>query len=148
MQLSSSLTLYLKFFVTVFYTVFFGAWTAALWLAEGAVWEDAWMFKVVFSLAYFLGLWGMHRFFRFLKRVDVREGRFVITDYFKTIELDRRGVERIRLRKVIGPYRVACADARVDTPFSRRICFLTNTKRVQELIELYPPLKQYFSTVS
>jgi len=39
MQLSSSLTLYLKFFVTVFYTVFFGAWTVALWLVEGTLWD-------------------------------------------------------------------------------------------------------------
>ena len=146
MQLSSSLTLYLKFFVTVFYTVFFGAWTVALWLAEGAVWEDAWMFKAGFSLTYFLGLWVMHRFFRFLKRVDVREGQFVITDYFKTIELDWRGIGCIRLRKLLGPYRVACVESRVDTPFGRRICFLTNTKRVQELEELYPPLKPYFSS--
>jgi len=106
------------------------------------------MFKVGFSLMYLVGLWVMHRFFRFLKRVDVREGQLVITDYFKTIELDWRGIERIRLRKLLGPYRVACVDSRVDTPFSRRICFLTNTKRVQELSELYPHWRAYFSNLS
>ena len=95
-RLSSSATLILKLFVPIFWAVFFGCFVIALLFLEvpNPVIKSIY-FKVGLVVFYLLGLGILYISLWQLRRVEVDEDHFYVTDYFKTVRIPFPLVKKI-----------------------------------------------------
>ncbi|MBX2877102.1 MAG: hypothetical protein KTR30_33590 [Saprospiraceae bacterium] len=96
-RLSSNLTLFFKFFVPVFWIVFFGAFTIAVFAYKNEFYGEIPGRPLrIGSVVFFASGLIMFYFTSMrLKRVEGNGEHLIITDYFKTFRYAHTGVDKI-----------------------------------------------------
>ena len=103
LQLSTNLTLFFKFFLPVLWIFFFFAFTIAAWTTDVAVGPLAFLsFKIGLTIFWILGSLILGVSLMRLKRVDVTEKAFYVSNYFKTARYPWTALRQ--LRKIRLPF--------------------------------------------
>lgn len=131
-RLSSNLTLFFKFFVPIFWIVFFGAFTIAVFAYRdefyGAVpGQSLQIGTVIFFVS---GLFMFYFTLMQLKRVEGNAESFVVTDYFKTFRYTYDSVEKITESRFTF-LKLATIHLKEKGSFGKRISFITSSSRYE-----------------
>ncbi len=132
MQLSSTATLYLKFLVTIFWTVFFGSFAVAFWFLDDVHMIGGTKFRLGFTVFVFIGVLLLYSTLFRLKRVDTEAGALIITNYFKSYRFPFALIDRVKVLPVLFSYKIVVFYFIKPTAFGKKIFFLTNTIRLGE----------------
>ncbi len=144
-RVSSSATLLLKFFIPTFWIVFFGSFTAALFLSGIGMNSriPAGTLKIGAVLFFLLGLaflyWSVMR----LKRVEL-DGEFVyVTNYFKTFRYPYPNVEKMEESDYLF-FRSMHIYFKESGTFGKRITFVVSQKLMDDFLKGHPNVAKHF----
>lgn len=141
-RLSSSLTLGFALFFPVFWFVLFGCLTLFILALdpEDLPISNPAVFKMSLSIGFL--------FFGFLiyigpmklKRVEIENDQLFVTNYFKTITFNAQHVTGINVQSHFG---LTLVTLKLDykSSFGRKIRFLSDTQRVQYLLEKHKEIR-------
>ena len=145
-SVSSNLTLFYKIFVPVFWTIFFGAFSAALLLSpeeKGGI-SGAWPQKLAIGGIFLSGLVFLFFTLMRLKRVEIGDGFVYVTNYFQSYRYPLHNIERVEtVRSVLIPF--GRIYLRVPGRFGRAVLFVPAMGRLKAVIEQTPELKAIWS---
>ena len=144
-QVSSNLTLFVKFFIPVFWVVFFGAFTIAVLASKNPYFGNipSFLYKVGVSLFYLLGLVILYRLLFRMKRVEMDDQAVMVTNYFKTFKYAWSDIEKIRTWG-FGLLLIGRIQLKGAGTFGRKMPFLASKKRLSEFIAAHPAKAEYF----
>lgn len=138
-RISTNWTLFLKFFLPVFWIVFFGAVMMAILLYKFEYIGDipARNFRIGVVLFYVSGLAMMLLTLMRLKRVELGPDSFFVTDYFKNRKYTYNSVEQITVSRFLF---FATANIRLHEKgtFGRNIFFVPNLERFRYFLTQHP----------
>lgn len=142
-RVSSNVTLFLKFFIPVFWLVFFGGFTVASLLSSyshvGNI--PAIYFKIGVVLFYVSGL-AMFGFTLFrLFRVEMGPQTVYVTNYFKHIQYPFTSIESIEISNFGGFFTVGIVKLKEKGSFGRKLNFVVNKSRLDDYWEMYPEVR-------
>lgn len=144
-QISSNVTLILKFFIPTFWVVFFGAFTIAVLASQNPYFEQipAFIFKVGVCGFYLLGIWLIWYFLWSLKRVEADDSYLVVTDYFKTYKYKWEDVSRIQHFnfQLLQSIRV---HLKAPGSFGKSISFIISKRRLAQYLAEHPSKETMF----
>lgn len=140
-RLSSNLTLFFKFFVPVFWLVFFGALVAVLF-----VYQDEYVGDIngrslrIGAVTFYLTGGLLFYFLLFpLKRVE-GDGRFLyVTNYFKTLRYAWRDVDRLEESRFLT-FILITVVLKSPGQFGRRIRFLASNRLYRDFWKEQPDI--------
>lgn len=141
-RLSTNLTLFYKFFIPVFWIVFFGALTIACMAYEfdyvGNI--PAGTFRIGVLVFYFSGLLMFAFTLLRLKRVEASDEFLYVTNYFKAARYPLHNV------KYLSEYRflwLQLVSIHFNTPgqFGKRASFVASRQQYHDFWETYPDLR-------
>ena len=140
-RISSSLTLFFRLFVPIFWTVFFGAFTIALLFAShlpAAL--DTVYFRVGIVVFYLLGLAFLYFTLLRLKRVEIDPDFVYVTDYLKNYRYPFHNISSI---KEINLYLFYLCTIRFKEKgsFGKKIHFLESRIKFNNVLEDIVDLK-------
>jgi hypothetical protein len=137
-RLSSNLTLFFKFFVPIFWIVFFGAFTIAVFAYRnefyGQVPGQALQIGTV--LFFVSGLFMFYFTLMQLKRVDGNAEYLVVTDYFKTFRYSYDSVEKITESR-FAFLKLATIHLKEKGSFGKRMFFITSSSRYEGFMKKF-----------
>src|SRR5690554_583171 len=123
-RISSSLTLFFRIFVPVFWVVFFGAFTIGLLVTSNLpVVLDNLYFRIGLVLFYLTGLAFLYFTVLRLKRVEIDPDFVYVTNYLKTYRYPFHNIESIREINLFL-FHVATIRFREKGSFGKKIHFL------------------------
>lgn len=142
-RISTNLTLFLKLFIPVFWIVFFGSVTAAAMLYQFEYVGDipARTFRLLTAAFYLSGLLLLAFTLMRLKRVEVDEEFFYVTNYFKTARYPFHNIEKVEVSHFFF-FRTATIYFRKPGIFGRRATFVPTGYRFREFWETHPDLRE------
>ena len=139
-HVSSSLTLLFKYGFPTAWLVFFGAMTAAMWLTDdiNAIGNlPVGMFLIIFTLCFFgialLIYWSVMR----IKRVEMDEHFFYVTNYFKNVRYPYHQIERI-VEKDYLLFKVIHIILKNPATFGKKITFISSRDRFDLFLKEHP----------
>lgn len=144
-NISSNWTLVLKIFFPILWGAFFGLITIAFWFSEGpsvgTMPIDS--FRLLMSSFFFTGIAVLYFSFMQLKRVEVDEHFFYVTNYKDTARYPFHSVEKLEeanyfLFKIVRVY------FKESGIFGKKIIFLTNQFRLYEVLKQRTDLARLF----
>jgi hypothetical protein len=142
-NVSSNWTLFLKWFLPVFWASFFGVFTAVVFLAfpfENTGPFRPWMVKLLTVSFYVSSLFVLYLLFMRIKRVDFGDTHFYVSDYFRTFRYTYDSVEKVVLgRGLLLPH--ATVHFRAPSSFGPQITFLTS-HRLEEFLAAFPEVAE------
>jgi hypothetical protein len=124
-RVSSNLTLFLKFFIPVGWTVFFTAFTIALYVAGENMlpFLTSDIFRIPFTIFYFIFLFLIYSTIFQLKRVEMGTEDYFVTNYFKTYRLIYDDIDKISRIK-LGRLSWTTFHLKAKGSFGKHISFL------------------------
>lgn len=138
-RISSNATLFLKIFIPVVWTVFFGAFSIAVWMVDvpffGPV-PALWM-KLGLGIFLLLGFLFFYLTSFQLKRVELDELYVYASNYFKTYRYPYHNVEKITERD-LALFHVVSIHLKVPGKFGKRLTFLLDEPMFQDFLAKYP----------
>lgn len=138
-RVSTNWTLFLKFFLPVFWIVFFGAVTIAILLYQFEYIGDipAVNFRIGVVLFYVSGLLMMLLTLMRLKRVELGPDGLFVTDYFKNRRYTYNSIEQITISRFLF---FATANIRLHQKgtFGKNIVFVPNVERFRYFLTQHP----------
>ena len=142
-RVSSNLTLFYKFFVPVFWTVFFGAVTLAVLLTDyayvGNIPRGTFQLLVV---AFFLSGVLLFAFTLLrLKRVEMSPDFVYVTNYFKNFRYPYQNIEKLEINRFLLFY-IATLHLRQAGSFGRKITFVANYYRLRDFLDNHPAVQE------
>ncbi|MCB9266887.1 MAG: hypothetical protein H6558_17805 [Lewinellaceae bacterium] len=142
-RISTNLTLFYKFFIPVFWIVFFGALTiAALAYPFEYVGNiPAGSFRIGIVVFYLSGLLALAFTLMRLKRVEADNQFFYITNYFKTARYPFHSIDRVELSKFLL-FRIATIYFKEPGAFGKQTFFIPSNSLFRVFWEAYPELKE------
>lgn len=143
-RLSSSVTLILKLFFPVFWVIFFGSFTVAFVFYDGynmvfsnpAFKAGAVLFFLAGVMLLYLSLWQ-------LRRVEVDEEYFYVTDYFKTVRIPFPLVEKITESNWLI-FTTLTIRLKNKGYFGKKIHFIQSKKNVDDFLRSRVDLHPFF----
>lgn len=141
-HVSSSLTLFFKYGFPIGWAVFFGTMTIAFWLSDDlnvVAGLPIGTFRILITLSFLLGLallyWALMR----IKRVEMDDHFFYVTNYFKNVRYPYHQIEKIKekdylLFKTIHIYLKQAAT------FGKKITFISSRDRFDLFLKEHPEL--------
>lgn len=141
-RLSSNATLLLKFFIPVFWIVFFGASTLAALLYQYDYIGNtpAVYFRAGMAFFYITGVLLFAFTLLRLKRVEADADFLYVTNYFKTARYPFHHVARFRLSRFLF-LQLATVQFQESGIFGKRIFFLASRHLVEGYFTAYPERK-------
>ncbi len=142
-RLSSNATLLLKFFIPVFWIVFFGAFTlAALFYQYDYVGNTpAIYFKAGVVFFYVTGVLLFVFTLLRLKRVEADAAFFYVTNYFKTARYPFHSIERITVSRFLF-LSIGSLYLSEKGVFGKRCLFVPSRRLMEDYWEQYPELRE------
>ena len=142
-RVSTNLTLFYKFFIPVFWIVFFGALTIATLSYSFEYIGDmpARNFRIGIVFFYFSGLLLFAFTLMRLKRVETDEHFFYVTNYFKTARYPFHSIEQVIESKFFF-FRSVTIRFKEKGLFGKRIFFVPSTHRFRDFWEANPELRE------
>ncbi|MBR9919691.1 MAG: hypothetical protein GYB31_02565 [Bacteroidetes bacterium] len=143
-HVSSNLTLFIKFFIPIFWIVFFGAFTLSILVSGNAYFGNipAFLFKVGIALFYLLGIFLLWRFLMRLKRVEMDAEYIYATNYFKAYRYKWEDVDTLKEYN-LGILRFFKVRLKASGSFGKAFSFLASKRRVESFMLAHPE-KQVF----
>jgi hypothetical protein len=140
-RVSSNSTLFFVIFLPVFWTVFFGAITAALMLQPFAFIGNipSGMFRIGLGFFYLSGLALFYFTLLRLRRVEIGQGFVYVTNYFKNFRYPYHNVERIETSTFLFLH-IGTVTLKKPGYFGRRILFLPAMGRLRSALKANPEL--------
>jgi hypothetical protein len=146
-RLSSNLTLFLKFFIPVFWIVFFGAFTTASMMYQFEYFGNipAKAFRMGVLLFYLSGVVMFVFTLMRLVRVEADEQFLYVTNYFKTARYPYHNIEEVQESDFLGfmLINVVFKEAGI---FGKRINFVASKQLYRAFWEQHPDQKAAIST--
>ena len=139
-HVSSSLTLFLKYGFPIGWIVFFGAMTAAFWLI-GDINVVAGLpigkFRLIITAFFLSGVlllyWSVMR----IKRVEMDEQFFYVTNYFKNVRYPYHQIEKI-VEKDYLLFRTVHIYLKQAATFGKKITFIASRDRFNIFLKDHP----------
>jgi len=138
-RVSSNLTLLLKLFIPIFWSVFFGAFTIALWLEDHVVTGALPIEYLRYGMTIFF-LIGMALFYFTvvqLKRVEMDAEYLYTTNYIKTARYPWQQVEKID-EKDYMLFKTGHVYLKENGIFGKKLTFLISSYRLQGFLNKHP----------
>ena len=141
-RVSTNLTLFYKFFIPTFWTVFFGVFTIVALTVNiytGDLISKA-MFRIMTVTFFLSGLALLYFTLMRLKRVEMDEHFVYVTDYFKSFRYPYHNIEKIEESDFLF---VHIVHIYLKTPghFGKKITFAASKARYRHFWEMHPGLK-------
>lgn len=140
-HVSSNTTLFFKFFLPVFWAVFFGAFFIGLFFIEEEYIGNipVFLFKVGAGGFWLLGLFAFYSIIYPLKRIEMGEDKFVATDYFKNFQYSYESVQTIEENDwlLFKAYTIVLKE---KGSFGKEMTFIGSNKRWPRFRAAYPRL--------
>lgn len=135
-NISSSSTLFLKYFLPLIWMVFFGTLLVVfLVLDQFRVGEISPMaFKIAYTVFFFAMLLLMYFTVFRLKRVELDDAFVYVTNYFKTARYPYSNIEKIS-RNDYGIWLICKVHFKSPGQFGKSVTFLANRKRLQAQLD-------------
>jgi hypothetical protein len=142
-RISSNLTLFFKFFVPIFWIVFFGAVTVAALLYDFEYVGDIPARNFRFGiLAFYLSGGALLTFTLMrLKRVEADEEYFYVTNYFKTARYPFHSIEKV-VESRLAIFTIVSLRFAAPGIFGKQATFLASRQRLRDFWEAQPELRQ------
>ncbi len=138
-RISSNATLFLKIFIPVLWSVFFGAFAVALWTIDvsyiGPI-PALWM-QLGMTVFFLLGVSFFYFTFWKLKRVELDELYIYASNYFQTYRYPYHNVEKITERDMVL-FHVVKIHLKVAGKMGKRLTFLLNEAMLQDFLAKHP----------
>jgi len=135
-QLSSNATLFFKFFLPIFWIVFLGATTFAVWNAENMQ-LLSFNAKLIITGLYILGIVILSSTIMRLKRVEIDQDYLYITNYFQHIRYQHQDIEKIITPKK-GFFPFGKIVLKAPGRFGQTIRYIPMANSIREFIEKEP----------
>lgn len=143
-RISSSLTLFFRIFVPVFWVVFFGAFTIGLLVTPNLpVVLDNLYFRIGLVLFYLTGLGFLYFTVLRLKRVEIDPDFVYVTNYLKTYRYPFHNIESVREINLFL-FHVATIRFREKGSFGKKIHFLESRFKFKGALEEFVDLRIIF----
>lgn len=139
LRVSSGATLFFKLFLPTFWLVFFGSLTLFILFSDNVdmPFIGSIGFKASSGIFFLLGL----LFFYFtcfqLKRIDVDEKNFYVSNYFTTFKYEYKDISKIKERDWLF-FKTIKLHFIEKSSFGKRITFLKRRKIFDEFVEANP----------
>lgn len=145
-QVSTSLTLFLKIFVPVFWTVFFFGFTMAVWLLDAGTFAGMPIQTFRYGILIFLLLGVVFFYFTVLqlKRVEMDQTHIFATNYFKNYKYPWSNIENIEERDFVI-FRTIHIVLREPGTFGKKITFVASRRKFNSFIKENPHLFEPFA---
>ncbi|MFK7771955.1 MAG: hypothetical protein AB8F94_07440 [Saprospiraceae bacterium] len=145
-QVSTSLTLFLKIFVPLFWTVIFSSFTMAVWFLDMSHFAGIPIQTFRYGITIFL-IVGI-AFFYFtvlqLKRVEMDQTHIFATNYFKNYKYPWSNVENIEERDFVI-FRTIHIILKEPGNFGKKITFVASRRKFNSFIKENPHLFEQFA---
>jgi hypothetical protein len=138
-NVSSSITVILKFALPTCWIVFFGAMTIAIWFVEiGPVagMEEG-TFRIIMSLFFLLGVAILYWAVMGIKRVEMDEQFFYVTNYFKNIRYPYHQIEKVNEKDYFF-FRTIHLILKQPGHFGKKITFIPGRINFDEFLAEHP----------
>lgn len=147
-NISSNSTLFFKFFIPVFWSVFFTAFLIGLFIADVEYIGEIPIFMARVAAFVFLaaGLLFFYLFLFPLKRVEVGAENFIVTDYFKNYKYTYDSIEKIAARDWYF-FKTRTIFLKSPGSFGKKIHFISSRKRYKKFTEAHPVFAEDKSNV-
>lgn len=131
-RLSSSATIILVIFVPVFYFVFFGSFTASMWLVDSEEFAmgTVWFIRIGLLVLFLLFLTLIYFYCMKLKRVEYDQENLYVTNFIQTIKIPFAQVKQFSSRP-IGKYRMVKIELLHSGYFGRVIRVFSDVDKLQ-----------------
>lgn len=138
-RISSNATLFLKIFIPVLWTVFFGCFTIAIWTADVPYFGPIPAIWMKLGLTAFLlgGVTFFYLTFWKLKRVELDELYVYASNYFNTYRYPYHNVEKITERDLML-FHIVRIHLKVPGKFGKTLTFLLDEAMLQDFLAKYP----------
>lgn len=138
-RVSTSATLFLKFFIPTFWIVFFGAMAVAMFFAPQASFGRIPMgaMRIGIVVFFLLGTAGLYWSLMRLKRVEFDDQFVYATNYFKTFRYPYHNVEKMQESDYLF-FRSMHIYLKETGKFGRKITFVVSQKRLDDFLKEHP----------
>lgn len=144
-RVSSSATLFLKFFIPTFWMVFFGAFAVALFISpnlhSGAIPMN--VMKMGIVIFFLLGTLALYWALMRLKRVELDEDFVYVTNYFKTFRYPYHNIEKMEESDYLF-FRSMHIHLKEPGNFGKKITFVVSQKLMDDFLKQYPQVAHHF----
>ena len=142
-RVSTNLTLFYKFFIPIFWIVFFGSVTVAVLAYPFAYIGNipAGSFRLGILFIYLSGVLLLAFSLMRLKRVETDDHFFYVTNYFKTARYPFHSIERVVERKFFF-FNTATIYFKEKGIFGKRAFFVPSNLRFRDFWDANPALKE------
>ena len=148
-RVSSNLTVFFKFFLPTVWIVFFGTFTAAIFMTDNTQLSflTTPLFRFSFLGAYLFFLILIYFSVVQLKRVEMGAEHFIVSNYFKTYRLRYEDIESV---SIIPFFRLSIITFRLRarSSFGKKITFLASTFLWNNFLSTHPEVDETFSKLS
>lgn len=129
-RVSTNLTLFYKFFVPIFWIVFFGSMTVAAFLSEKAFFGEipGLPFRIGIVFFFLSGLAMFYFTLMRLKRVEMSDEHLYVTDYFKHRRYPWQDIEKIS-ESEFAIFKVVTIHLKARGTFGKKFTFLASRDR-------------------
>jgi len=139
-HVSSSFTLFLKYGFTTGFIVFFGAMTVAFWFVDSFSSVSGLpinTFRLLLTALFILGLVFLYWATMRLKRVEMDEHFFYVTNYFKNVRYPYHQIEKI-VEKDYVLFRSVHIHLKKAATFGKKISFVASQERFNTFLKEHP----------
>lgn len=142
-NLSSNLTVVLKYFVPLVWTVFFGALCIIFWVTDDLMvgTMDLNMFRIGWTAFFIIGTILAYFTLMRLMRVEY-DGEFLyVTNYFKIYKYPIENVDKIGIRN-FSIFQIATIQFKEAGYFGKKVRIITSRRNFDAIVEAFGNLKE------
>jgi len=137
-NISTSLTIFLKLFIPIFWMVFFGAFTIGAFVQEisvGPFSPNA--FRLLAIVFFLFGCLFLYFTLMQLKRVDMDDDFMYVSNYFKTVRYPYQAIDKVKERDwlLFHTVHVSFREAGI---FGKKIVFVCRGKKLTRFLSSHP----------
>lgn len=142
-RVSTNLTLFYKFFIPVFWIVFFGSVTVASLLIPFRYVGDipAVTFRVIVTVFFLSGVVVLWFTLLRLKRVEMDAHFVYVTNYFKNVRYPYHNIDRIEVSRFLF-FSTATIYLKEVGSFGRSVTFVPSRRLFADFLNAHPELRQ------
>lgn len=142
-RVSTNSTLFLKFFIPVFWIVFFGSFTIAVFAYNFEYFGNIpkLPFRIGTLVFFFSGILTLYLSLMRLKRVEMDELFVYVTDYFKHYRYPYHNIEKLEESTFLF-LQVVTIHLKESGSFGKKITFVSSKNRYAGFFEKHPELSE------
>ena len=142
-RVSTNLTLFYKFFIPIFWIVFFGAFTITTFAYRAEYYGDipGQPFRIGTVIFFVSGVALLYFSLMRLKRVEMDELFVYVTNYFKNFRYPFHNIQKISQSKFLF-LNIVTIHLKTPGTFGKSIRFIASNARYNSFWEQYPELKE------